>query len=217
MLGIYDDSFIKEYKEFTDKIHDLGAKIIMQIVYGGFMTGFNTGERTIWGPSTMQNEVTKVWAKEMTKDEIKYLVNAFAEAARRVKESGFDGVEIHAGHGYMLSQFLSPYYNKRTDEYGGTIENRGRIIFEIFQAMREKVGKDFPILIKLNSADYINEGGLTKEDSLYVARKLAELGIDAIEVTGGNGSIPEVISNNLGPSRNKVVMSKENESYFKDY
>ena len=168
MLGIYDDSFIKEYKEFTDKIHDLGAKIIMQIVYGGFMTGFNTGERTIWGPSTMQNEVTKVWAKEMTKDEIKYLVNAFAEAARRVKESGFDGVEIHAGHGYMLSQFLSPYYNKRTDEYGGTIENRERIIFEIFQAMREKVGKDFPILIKLNSADYINEGGLTKEDSLYL-------------------------------------------------
>ena len=74
----------------------------------------------------MQNEVTKIWAKEMTKDEIKYLVNAFAEAARRVKESGFDGVEIHAGHGYMLSQFLSPYYNKRTDEYGRTIENKER-------------------------------------------------------------------------------------------
>ncbi|MBN1075120.1 NADH:flavin oxidoreductase [Clostridium botulinum] len=217
MIGIYNDSFIKEYKEFTNKIHDLGANIIMQIVYGGFMTTFNVGERTIWGPSTIQNEVTKTWAKEMTKDEIKYLVNAYSEAARRVKESGFDGVEIHGGHGYLLSQFLSPYYNKRTDEYGGNIENRGRIIFEIFQAMREKVGNDFPILIKLNSSDYIKEGGLSKEESLYVAKKLADLGIDAIEVTGGNESIQEVLDNNMGAARTKVVISKERESYFKDY
>lgn len=217
MMGIYNDSFIKEYKEFTNKIHDLGANIIMQIVYGGFMTNFNVGERTIWGPSTIQNEVTKTWAKEITKEEIKYLVNAYSEAARRVKESGFDAVEIHGGHGYLLSQFLSPYYNKRTDEYGGSIENRGRIIFEIFQAMREKVGNEFPILIKLNSADYLKEGGLTKEDSLYVAKKLADLGIDAIEVTGGNESIQEVLDNNMGAARTKVVISKERESYFKDY
>ncbi|WP_455537953.1 NADH:flavin oxidoreductase [Terrisporobacter sp.] len=217
MMGIYDDSFIPEYKEFTDKIHDLGANIVMQIVYGGFMTNFNVGERTIWGPSTMENEVTKIWAKEITKDEIKYLVNAFAEATRRVKESGFDGVEIHCGHGYFLSQFLSPYYNKRNDEYGGSIENRGRIVFEIYQAMREEVGKDFPILIKLNSSDCIEEGGLTEEDSLYVAKKLADLGIDAIEVTGGNGSIKEVVDNNLGTSRTKVVVSKDRESYFRNY
>lgn len=146
MMGIYDDSFIPEYGKFTDKIHSLGSNIIMQIVYGGFMTKFNVGERTIWGPSTIQNEATGTWAKEMTKDEIKSLVNDYAKAARRIKESGFDGVEIHGGHGYLLSQFLSPYYNKREDEYGGSIENRGRIIFEIFEAMREAVGKDFPIL-----------------------------------------------------------------------
>ena len=217
MMGIYDDSFIPEYKEFTDKIHDLGSNIIMQIVYGGFMTNFNVGERTIWGPSTMQDENSGTWAKEITKDEIKYLVNSFKEAARRVKESGFDGVEIHGAHGYLLSQFLSPYFNKREDEYGGSIENRGRIIFEIFEAMREAVGKDFPILIKLNSADYIKEGGLTVEDSLYVAKKLADLGIDAIEVSGGNGSIKEVVDNNLGAARTKVVVSKDRESYFKDY
>nr|WP_207720405.1 NADH:flavin oxidoreductase [Clostridium gasigenes] len=186
MMGIYDDSFIDEYKKNTDKIHSLGANIIMQIVYGGFMTTFNVGERTIGGPSTMQNEVTGTWAKEITKDEIKYLVNAYAQAALRIKKSGFNGVEIHGGHGYLLSQFLSPYYNKRRDEYGGNIENRGRIIFEIYEAIREKVGKDFPILIKLNSADYVKEGGLTQEDSLYVAKKLADLGISAIEVTGGN-------------------------------
>lgn len=217
MMGIYDDSFISEYKNFTDRIHDLGSNIIMQIVYGGFMTNYNVGERVILGPSTMENEVTGTWAREITKGEIINLVKAYAEAARRVKKSGFDGVEIHAGHGYLLSQFLSPYYNKRNDEYGGNIENRGRIIFEIFKAMREAVGKDFPILIKLNSADYINEGGLTPEDSLYVAKKLADLGINAIEVTGGNESIKQVIDNNLGAARTKIAMSKDKESYFMDY
>lgn len=217
MMGIYDDSFISEYKNFTDRIHDLGSNIIMQIVYGGFMTNYNVGERVILGPSTMENEVTGTWAREITKGEIINLVGAYAEAARRVKKSGFDGVEIHAGHGYLLSQFLSPYYNKRNDEYGGNIENRGRIIFEIFKAMREVVGKDFPILIKLNSADYINEGGLTQEDSLYVAKKLADLGINAIEVTGGNESIKQVIDNNLGAARTKIAMSKDKESYFMDY
>ena len=217
MMGIYDDSFIEEYKEFTDKIHSHDTNIIMQIVYGGFMTTFNVGERTIWGPSTMKNEVTATWAKEMTKDEIKYLVNAYANAALRVKKSGFDGVEIHAGHGYLLSQFLSPYYNKRVDEYGGSIENRGRIMFEVYEAMREKVGEDFPILIKLNSDDYIKEGGLTQEDSLYVAKKLSDLGINAIEVTGGNESVQEVLDNSLGPARTKIVISKDRESYFKDY
>jgi 2,4-dienoyl-CoA reductase-like NADH-dependent reductase (Old Yellow Enzyme family) len=217
MMGIYDDSFIQEYKEFTDKIHSYDTNIIMQIVYGGFMTGFNVDERTIWGPSTMQNEVTGTWAKEITKDEIKYLVNAFANAALRVKKSGFDGVEIHAGHGYLLSQFLSPYYNKRVDEYGGSIENRGRIMFEVYEAMREKVGEGFPILIKLNCDDYIKEAGLTQEDSLYVAKKLANLGINAIEVTGGNESVQGVLDNNLGPARTKIVISKDRESYFKDY
>lgn len=217
MMGIYDDSFIPEYKEFTDKIHSLGANIIMQIVYGGSMTNFNVGDRTIWGPSTMQNESTGTWSKEISKDEIKYLVEAFAKAAKRVKESGFDGVQIHSGHGYLLSQFLSPYYNKREDEYGGSIENRGRIIFEIFKAMRKEVGEDFPILIKLNSADYVKEGGLTQEDSLYVAKKLEELGINAIEVTGGNESIKEVVDKNMGAARTKVAISKDRESYFKEY
>ncbi|MGL6064471.1 MAG: NADH:flavin oxidoreductase [Fusobacteriaceae bacterium] len=217
MLGIYDDSFIEEYQEFTNKIHKYKTNIIMQIVYGGFMTEFNVGERIIWGPSTMQNENTGTWAKEITKEEIKILVKAYADAALRVKKSGFDGVEIHCGHGYLLSQFLSPYYNKRNDEYGGSIENRGRIIFEIFTAMREAVGNDFSIWIKLNSADYVKEGGLTENDSMYVAKKLSQLGIDAIEVTGGNESIKEVGENNLGAARQKVIVSKDKESYFRDY
>ncbi|MDK2586138.1 NADH:flavin oxidoreductase [Romboutsia sedimentorum] len=217
MMGIYDDSFIEEYKELTDIVHTNKSNIIMQIVYGGFMTSFNVEKRTIWGPSTMKCETTGAMAKEMSKEEIKNLIIDFANAALRAKKAGFDGVQIHAAHGYLLSQFLSPYYNKREDEYGGDIENRGRIIFEIYEVIRELVGKDFPIFIKLNSEDGIKEGGLTREDSIYVAKKLADLGIDAIEVSGGNGAIKEVRENGLGSGRNNIAKSKQNESYFKEY
>lgn len=217
MLGIYSDDFIPEYKEFTDKIHSYDANIIMQIVYGGSLTDFNVGDRVILGPSKLQNERTGTWSKEMTKEDIKFIVNAFGDAALRAKKANFDGVEIHGGHGYLLSQFLSPYTNKREDEYGGSIENRGRIIFEVFKNIREKVGKDFPVLIKLHSCDYTKEGGLTEEESMYVAERLADLGINAIEVTGGNESIKEVGDNNLGPARTKINTSKDKESYFRSY
>lgn len=188
----------------------------MQICYGGSMTTFNVGERLIWGPSDHVNEATGTFAKEITKPEIEYLVNSFAEAARRVKDSGFDGVEIHSGHGYLFSQFISPCFNKRTDEYGGSIHNRARIIYEAYEAMRKAVGPDFPILIKLNSADF-QEGGLTEDESFEVAKHLAELGIDAIEVTGGNESLKEVSKNNLGAARRKVDKSVENQSYFRNH
>lgn len=214
MMGIYSDDFIDEYKKFTDKIHSYNSKIIMQIVYGGFMTNYKVGERVIFGPSTMQNEVTGTWAKEMTKEEIKKLIKDYGKAALRVKKSGFDGIEIHCGHGYLLSQFLSPYYNKREDEYGGSIENRARIIFEVYKEMRACVGKEFPIFIKLNSADYV-EGGYSEEEAVFVSKKLAEMGIDAIEVTGGNESIKSVRENNLGAARTKVAVSRENQSYFR--
>lgn len=216
MLGIYDDTFIPEYKVFTQKIHDLGANIIMQICYGGSMTTFNVGQRVIWGPSAHINESTGTAAQEITTKEIAYLVESFGEAARRVKESGFDGVEIHAGHGYLFSQFLSPLFNKRTDEYGGGIHNRARIIYEAYRAMRHAVGPGFPILIKLNSADF-QEGGLTEDDSFEVAKRLAEMGMDAIEVTGGNESLREVIHNNMGAARRKVDKAIENQSYFRNH
>ncbi|MGL4993716.1 MAG: NADH:flavin oxidoreductase [Bacteroidales bacterium] len=216
MMGIYEDSFIPEYREFTNKIHSLGANIIMQICYGGSMTTYNVGKRTIWGPSSHVNESTGTSAQEITKEEIKYLVGRFAQAARRVKESGFDGVEIHAGHGYLFSQFLSPCFNKREDEYGGDIHNRARIIYETYQAMRDAVGDDFPILIKLNSADF-KEGGLTEDESFEVAKRLSEMRIDAIEVTGGNESLRDVVNSNLGAARRKVDKAVENQSYFRSH
>lgn len=213
MLGIYDDSFIDEYRKLTDLVHQYNTNIIMEIVYGGSQTKYT--DKEVFGPSSVENQVSKVTPKEMTKEDIIYLVNAYADAALRVKKSGFDGVELHAGHGYLLNHFLSPYYNRRSDEYGGEIENRARIIFEIYEKIRSKAGNDFPILIKMNSEDYAQEG-LTREDSLYVCKRLSEMGIDAIEVTGGNESFKETWDNHNLSVRAKVP-GVEVKPHFKDF
>lgn len=216
MMGIYDDSFIAEYKELTDMVHCNNSNIIMQIVYGGSQTHMVPQSKVIWGPSAVKNEITGITPLEMSKKDIKSLIKFYSDAALRVKQAGFDGVELHAAHGYLLSQFLCPHYNTRTDEYGSSIDNRARIIFEIYQEIRKSVGNDFPIFIKINSEDFM-EDGLTSEESIYVSKKLAEFGIDAIEISGGNESTQSVLDNNLGPARNKVILSEDRESYFKEH
>jgi 2,4-dienoyl-CoA reductase-like NADH-dependent reductase (Old Yellow Enzyme family) len=112
------------------------------------------------------------------------LTAAFAEGAARAKQAGFDGVQIHAAHAYLLSQFLSPAFNRRQDQYGGDVLNRSRVLMEVYRAIRTAVGADYPVLIKLNCQDFI-ENGLTLEDSLQIGRMLSEAGIDAIELSGG--------------------------------
>lgn len=198
MMGIYDDSFIEEYQNFTKKIHELGSNIIMQVAYGKSLN------------HSIKDEL-------ITKDDISNIIKLYTDAAIRVKKSGFDGIEIHAGHGYILSQFLSTNHNIRTDEYGGSLENRARIIFEIVKSIRSAVGFDFPILIKINSQDFVSNSGFTEEDSLYVCRELANIGIDAIEVTGGDETSQEVLKNNFGPARKKIYGFKDRESYFKNF
>ncbi len=185
MMGIYNDSFIDEYKRLTDEVHRRGSRIILQIVYGGSFTWFNTGERVIWGPSAVTNKISNVTPKEMTPDEIKVLVEAFGDAALRAKKSGFDGVEIHGAHGYLLNMFLSPFFNRREDEYGGSAEKRARILYDIYDNAREKTGSDFPILIKVNCSDFMGDNGLTFDDCKEICMTLAAKGIDAIEVSGG--------------------------------
>jgi len=209
MMGIYNDSFITEYRQLVNMIHSYESKVVMQIVYGGSMTNYRIGDRLIWGPSAIAEKRFKTIPTEMSKDDIKVLVNAYADAADRVKQAGFDAVEIHAGHGYLLSQFLTPYYNRRTDEYGGNIENRARIIFEVFQAVRKQVGKDYPIFIKINCQDFMDEG-LIIDDSKWVCKQLANMGGDAIEVSGGTGS------DGPGVFRTKLN-APEKESYHREY
>lgn len=185
MMGIYNDSFIDEYKKLTDAVHKRGSKIILQIVYGGSFTWYKTAERVIWGPSAVTNKVSNVTPKEMNLEEIKILIEAFGDAALRAKKSGFDGVEIHGAHSYLLNMFLSPFFNLREDQYGGSAENRARIIYDIYDNARAKVGKEFPILIKLNCSDFMGDKGFTFADCKEICRNLAARGIDAIEISGG--------------------------------
>ncbi|GFZ32373.1 oxidoreductase [Clostridium zeae] len=216
MMGIYDDSFLQEYQKLTNMVHSNGANIVMQIVYGGSMTHLVPPSSIIWGPSNIKNELTGVVPVEMSKEDIRYLVKSYGKAAARVKQAGFDGVEIHAAHGYLLSQFLNPYYNVRTDEYGGSIKNRARIVLEVFEEIRDVVGKEFPIFIKINSEDFTRDG-LTSEESIEVSKILEKAGIDGIEVSGGDESNLSVNKEGLGPARTKIAISKDRESYFREH
>lgn len=143
--GFYKDEHVELNKELTKMVHSYGSTIFCQMYHPGRQSSHfvNGGVQPI-APSATKDPICMDLAREMTVEEIHILVNEFAEAARRCKESGFDGIELHCAHGYLLAEFLSSYVNKRTDEYGGCFDNRVRIVDEILAAMREKVG-DFPI------------------------------------------------------------------------
>ncbi len=153
--------------------------------------------------------------RELSEPEIKDLIQRFATAAAIVQKAGFSGVQIHGAHGYLVSQFLSPHHNIRTDEYGGNPENRRRFVLEIYKAMREKVGASFPISIKLNSADF-QRGGFTEEESLDLIRVLSEVGMDLIEISGGTYEAP--VMTGINTSKEPVKESTiQREAYFLDF
>ncbi|OEU71576.1 MAG: oxidoreductase [Desulfuromonadales bacterium C00003068] len=210
MMGIYDDTFIAEYQQLTTMVHQHDSRIVAQIAYGGSQTGYPAEGRLIWGPSAVADLATAVVPTEMTQDDITTLVHAFGAAAKRAKAAGFDGVQMHGAHGYLLSQFLSPYYNRRSDQYGGSIENRARILIEVYEQIRKQVGDDYPVMIKINAEDYF-EQGLVFDDCRYVCHQLAQRGIDAIEITGGTFASGDKI-----PARAKINTS-EKEAYHAQY
>ncbi len=183
MMGIYDDSFIEDYKKLTDMVHAYGSKIMMQIAYGSTKTTYRTDERTILSPSNVPERSTGLTGKPMSRNDIKELIQRYKEAAVHVKKAGFDAIELHGGHSYLLNQFLSPYYNKRADEYGGTLSGRMRFIDEVYSAVREAVGEDFPILIKITCSEFF-EGGLEFSEVKQICSHLEAIGIDAVEITG---------------------------------
>jgi 2,4-dienoyl-CoA reductase-like NADH-dependent reductase (Old Yellow Enzyme family) len=213
MLAAYDDSFIEGFKTLTDTVHKYDSKIIMQFAYGGSITRLNAKNRVIWGPSAVEHLYTKITPVEMTVENIKTLIEAFGDAALRAKKGGFDGVQIHAAHGYMLNQFLSPYYNRRNDEYGGNTENRAKIIFEIYENIRKKTGEDFIISIKINCQDFMENDGLQFEETKYICKKLDEMGIDLIEISGNvgyNQAPPVIFETGISKDTSK-------QSYFSKY
>ncbi len=148
--------------------------------------------------------------RALTETEILKIIEKFALSAKLSKEVGFSGVQIHGAHGYLVSQFLSPRHNQRTDQWGGALENRMRFVLAIYHAIREQVGDDFPIGIKLNSADFM-KGGFTEEDSMTVVKALADAGIDLIEISGGTYESPSMVGHKVKESTLK------REAYFLDY
>lgn len=183
MLGMHDDALVPAYRALVEAVHARGARIVAQIVYGGSATRLDPPSARILGPSAIAEPSTGIIPEEASQQDIDDVVEAFARAARRARDAGFDGVEVHAAHGYLLSQFLSSRMNQRTDAYGGSIENRARIVVEVIEAARREVGLAFPLMIKLNSSDGAG-GGLTEDDSLQAAKLFVRGGIDAVEASG---------------------------------
>ena len=175
------DEYIPEFKKLVDLVHKNGANFFMQLVH----IGMNTKKKveTVYGPSSLPLPGPNKMSKEMTKEDILRIENDFAEAALRAKKAGFDGVEIHAAHFYLISEFLSPLSNKRTDEYGGSDENRARFLVEIITKVREKVGKDYIVGIKINSED-ADPKGITEEGFIKACLMAEVAGIDFIQITG---------------------------------
>lgn len=182
-----NDKNLPHLEKLALAVHSAGGKVSMQLTHCGYFSK-NTDFKRPLAPSRVFNEYGFLsgiaFSKAMNSKDISNAAKNFALAAQRLKEIGFDAVEIHMGHGYLLSQFLSPWINNRKDEYGGTIENRSKFPLEVFDEVRSYVGKDFPILVKLNLADGF-KGGFTLEESKYVAQKLEKHGCDALVMSGG--------------------------------
>jgi len=207
-LGVYKDELVSGLTEMTKAVHDHGGKIVIQLAHAGYFANAKLTGQTPIAPSNAEG-FAKGPRQEMTADEIQGIVKAYGAAAKRAQTAGFDGVQIHCAHGYLLSQFLSPAFNQRKDEYGGEIRNRARALIEVLRKIRQVVGKDYPVLVKMNCQDFI-ENGLQPEDSLQAGKMLVENGIDAIELSGG-----VLIGGKLSPSR-MGIKSEEKEAYFQN-
>jgi 2,4-dienoyl-CoA reductase-like NADH-dependent reductase (Old Yellow Enzyme family) len=206
-IGVYQDELVDGLKDMTAGVHAAGGRILMQLAHAGTFAAANLTGLTPLAVSVYKG-LAQTPRREIAGGDIAALVEAFAAAARRAKTAGFDGVQIHSAHGYLLSQFLSPAFNRRRDDYGGDIRKRVRIHREILQAVRKAVGSDYPVLIKMNCEDFVADG-LTLEDSVQAAQLLADDGLDALELSGGL-----LTGGKLSPSR-RGIKSEDQEAYFR--
>ena len=182
-LGAYSDELIPGLADMAAAVHAAGGRIALQISHAGIRSASVPGGPEPAGPSTVLLE-TGPAGRAMTREDMAAVCLDFARATARAKTAGFDAVQIHAAHGFLLSEFLSPFFNQRTDDYAGSRESRARLVLEVLKAVRNAVGPDFPVLIKMNSEDFL-PGGLTVEDMVATAELLQEAGIDAVELSGG--------------------------------
>jgi 2,4-dienoyl-CoA reductase-like NADH-dependent reductase (Old Yellow Enzyme family) len=206
MTGVHTDTLIPHLAELAEAVHQEGGRVAVQINHGGMQCSARTVSETM-APSAVEAPFLKRPAREMTTDEIGCVIEAYAQAARRVREAGFDGVQIHAAHGYLISEFLSPLANRRVDEWGGSAEGRMRFLRAVCQGVREHVGPDYPVFAKLGMRDAV-EGGLTAEESVGVVAALEEMGLDAVEISGGIGGGSDL-------NTRAGIRSEADEAYFR--
>ena len=211
MTRIYDDSYIPGQKKVVKTIHEYSdVKVAAQLAHTG--NNVISSELETVGPSPIRDPITKKICRELKSDEIKEIIKKFVEAGSRAYDIGYDMIQLHAGHGYLLSDFISPFTNRRNDEYGGSTLNKSRIIIDIYNQIRDNLGKSFPIMIKLTTQDFLGEGkGLTLEDGVNITKSLVEIGFDAIEPTSGRTNL-RFTNNKSFPS--VIFSSPEEENYF---
>jgi len=206
-LGVTSDELLPGLTRMAAAVHDNEGKIVMQLAHAGCHADDSLSGLPPLGPSVLKNEPDSR-CRAMTIDDIHDTIEAFGQGAARAQKAGFDGVQIHAAHGYLLSEFLSPYYNRRPDDYGGSLENRSRIVLEVLQSIRAQTGTSFPILIKMNSEDFV-DSGMTRAEMIQVSKQLEIAGIDAIELSGGTR-----YSGRLTPTRVGRI-SPDKEAFYK--
>lgn len=201
MAKAYGADFAPAFSKIVQHVHDKGCKIVVQLCHCGEKAMAEKDGRLPLGP-TGSNGV----CREVSVQELKEIAQAFGEAALICKRCGADGVQIHAAHGYLISEFLSPYFNKRLDDYGGSLENRARLLYEAYAQVRRQVGARYPALIKINSSDLVTPG-FTEEECALVCRTLAQRGLDAAEISGG-------VSIDKRSQAAQPVKGEQGEGYF---
>ena len=183
-IAMHDDMMIEGLQKLVHAVHQAGGRIAFQLAHCGRQTTKDMTGQTPLAPSSRgRDPINFVKPKEMTEDDIVETVKAFGAAAQRAAEAGADGVQIHGAHGYLVSEFLSPFFNIRKDEWGGSDENRFRFLKEIFLEIKNRVPDGFPVLVKLNANDYTPKEGVTPSLAAKYAGWLAQLGMDGIEVS----------------------------------
>ncbi len=185
-MRLVDDTYIQGLKRISGTIHEQGSgcKVFLQITHAGRQQIRPELSHLAVAPSAVFDVLFQRTPRKLTIEEIDRIIDCFADGIRRAREAGFDGVQLHAGHGWLLSSFLSPHTNRRNDAFGGSTLNRTRVFSEIYRRSRRKVGEDFPILVKMNTDDYV-PGGMDLPEAARVAAILSDIGFAAIETSGG--------------------------------
>ena len=219
--GIINDEQINAWKKVTESVKQQGAKIFVQLMHAGALSQGNRFSSETAGPSAVKPKGEQLgfyggngefaMPKEMTEEDIQDVINGFVEAAKNAKEAGFDGIEIHGANGYVLDQFLTDYTNQREDQYGGSLENRLRLPVEVVKAVREAVGSDYPVGIRLSQAkvnDADHKWGGRESDAEMIFSKIAEAGVDYIHIAEPDAAAPAFGDN--GPSLVELVKKYTN-------